>query len=175
MTEKKRDYAFEALAEVTGSDWTANRGELNAALQSIGLQEPLHSPDSMALADEIHKRAKMYRSVYPDLVLTPPALAKHWRRVLEESERQAKPKATNQHSQATKCELCSGDRFVLVATRPAKSTAWMEERKRKPNGEMEEYAPCPDCNSGCDASFRRPDGYLVTPPDPSRVREMMRS
>jgi hypothetical protein len=169
----KRDYAFEALAEVTGSDWTANRGELNAALQSIGLQEPQHEPDSMALADEIHKRAKMYRSVYPDLVLTPPALAKHWRRVLEESERQAKPKATNQHSQATKCELCSGDRFVLVATRPAKSTAWMEERKRKPNGEMEEYAACYICNSDANVSFSRPDGSRFVGPDPARAKQML--
>ena len=41
-------------------------------------------------------------------------------------------------------------------------------------GEIEEYAPCPDCSPTIDASFWRYDGTRATPPDPARVREMLR-
>jgi len=81
----KRDYAYEALARVTNSDQNAARGELNAALKSIREQSEIE--DSYFLADEIHERAKMYRAVMGDALLTPTALAKHWLRVFEESKR----------------------------------------------------------------------------------------
>lgn len=76
---RERDYAYEALAEVTGTDMTAGRGELNVALKTIRAQSDIE--DSYLLADEIHERAKMYGSAMPDVMLTPTALAKHWKRV----------------------------------------------------------------------------------------------
>ena len=82
---KAREYDFEALAEVTGTDWTAGRGELNAALKSIRAQSEV--TDSYLLSAEIHERAKMYRALFPNVALTPSALAKHWKRVFEETQR----------------------------------------------------------------------------------------
>ena len=142
-----RDFAFEALAEVTGTDWTAGRGELNAALKSI--REQTEVEDSYLLADLIHERAKMYREVMPDVLLTPNALAKHWRRVLEESAHRKRPQSTNRPATMTDCQTCGGDRFVLVRLRPQKQTLWMQEHGIEPNpSEMhEEYAPCPDCHN----------------------------
>jgi hypothetical protein len=88
-----------------------------------------------------------------EILLTPTALAKHWARV----DVPKINRATNQAVKATRCETCNGDRFVVVGLR----------------GEIEEYAACPDCNP-VDAGFWRHDGTRVTPPDPARVREMMR-
>jgi hypothetical protein len=83
---RERDYAFEALAEVTASDPSVARGQLNAALRDIRAQEPLLAPvtESYLLSAEIHERAKMYRAVWPDVALTSNALAKHWLRLPEE-------------------------------------------------------------------------------------------
>lgn len=84
---RKRDYAYEALAEVTASDAEVARGQLNAALRDIRTQEPeLASTDnSYLLSAEIHERAKMYRAVFENAALTPNALAKHWQRVKAEA------------------------------------------------------------------------------------------
>ena len=79
---RERDYAYEALAEVTATHPSEGRGQLNAALKSIRAQSEIE--DSYLLSDEIHERAKMYRSLFPDVALTPTALAKHWVRVFEE-------------------------------------------------------------------------------------------
>jgi hypothetical protein len=79
-----RDYAFEALAEVTGTDWEVGRGQLNAALRDI--QKQAEVTDSYLLGAEIHERAKMYRAVFMGAALTPTALAKHWTRVFEETK-----------------------------------------------------------------------------------------
>ena len=81
-----RDYAYEALADVTGSDPEVGRGQLNAALRDIRTQEPeLASVDnSYLLSAEIHDRAQMYKQVWPEVALTPTALAKHWTRLPEE-------------------------------------------------------------------------------------------
>ena len=75
---KERDLAFEVLAEVTGTDWNVGRGQLNAALKAIREQCDLEGAE---LAAEIEARAAMYRQVMPGIMLTPPALAKHWLRV----------------------------------------------------------------------------------------------
>lgn len=89
-----RNYSWEALAEVTNSDWDAARGELSIALKSIKQQSDVE--DDYLLADEIHERARMYRSVMgDDVLLTPTALAKHWKRVAEESQRKRRPQGTN--------------------------------------------------------------------------------
>ena len=79
-----RDYAYEALAEVTSTDMSVGRGQLNAALRDIRTQEPELASDSFLLSAEIHERAKMYRVVFSDAALTPNALAKHWHRVKAE-------------------------------------------------------------------------------------------
>lgn len=81
---RERDYAYEALAEVTATDMQAGRGELNAALKSIREQSEIQ--DSYLLSAEIHERAKLYRSLMPNVMLTPSSLAKHWKRVFEESK-----------------------------------------------------------------------------------------
>lgn len=78
----ERNYAFEALAEVTATDWEVGRGQLNAALKSIRAQTEIK--DDYLLADEIHERGKMYRALWPEITLTPTALAKHWVRLPEE-------------------------------------------------------------------------------------------
>ncbi len=77
-----RDYAYEALAEVTSTDQGVGRGQLNAALRDIRAQEP-DLTDSYLLSAEIHDRAKMYRQMFPEIALTPTALSKHWVRVKE--------------------------------------------------------------------------------------------
>lgn len=159
---KERDYAYEALAEVTGSDMNAARGELNSALKSI--REQSEVMDSYLLADQIHTRSKLYRSLMPDAMLTPSALAKHWKRVWEEASR-VKPKTTNAHASPSECQTCDGDRFVVVNLRSA-------GEKGVTGANFEEYAPCPDCNHQ-DPTFYRFDGTRASPPDPAKVREMM--
>lgn len=85
---RPRDYAYEALAEVTATHPDEGRGQLNAALKSIRTQSEIE--DSYLLSDEIHERAKMYRALFPDVALTPTALAKHWERVYAETQRRPK-------------------------------------------------------------------------------------
>jgi hypothetical protein len=170
MTERKRDLPFEALAEVTSTDWTVGRGILNAALRDIRTQQP--GLEDVELANEIVYRAKLYRRMFPDIAITPPALAKHWLRIFEENKRSS---ATNQATVRTDCQTCDGHRFVVVSTRPAATTQWMKEHGFSGSGEIEEYAPCPDCASDIDASWRRFDGTWARPPDPEKVRQMLSS
>ena len=158
-----RDFAFEALAEVTGTDWTAGRGELNAALKSI--REQTEVEDAYLLGDLIHTRAKMYREVMPDVMLTPTALAKHWRRVLEESAHRNRTQAVNRTAQTTACKTCGGDRFVTVRLRPAHNPNSTEE--------YEEVAPCPDCNP-VNVDYTRFDGSRFRGMDPAAVREALK-
>lgn len=158
---KPQDVAFEVLAEVTGSDWTANRGNLNAALMSIRNQSGL---DGEELVAEIRTRAADYRTVFEGATLTPTALAAHWKRVREESERLHKPKGTNQHV-STECDTCDGDRMVIVQTRT--------DTYNGHSAQVEEYAPCPDCNPVV-ITMRRIDGHKISTPDAGAMREMMR-
>lgn len=83
---RARDYAFEALAEVTASDPAVARGALNAALRDIRRQTP-ELEDSYLLSAEIHERAKLYAQVWPTAALTPTALSKHWLRLPEEAKK----------------------------------------------------------------------------------------
>lgn len=78
------DLAFEALAEVTGTDWNVGRGELNKALASI--REQFGRDNEEFLPAEIRHRAQLYRSVFTGAALTPLALSKHWLRVVEETK-----------------------------------------------------------------------------------------
>jgi hypothetical protein len=161
-----RDFAFEALAEVTNTDWNTGRGELNKALKSIREQEPeIH--DGYLLSCEIHDRAKMYAVVMGDeILLTPSALAKHWKRVREQL-----PKPRPQISPSpgaggiAVCATCDGDKMVVVATRVAPHS----------DSGFEEMAPCPDCNSHANADFWRADGSRFTTPDRELTRLRMQS
>jgi len=167
--EKPRDYAYEALAEVTGTDMEGGRGELNVSLKSIREQSGIE--DSYLLAAKIHERAKSYRAVMGEgILLTAPALAKHWQRVAEEVER---PKGTNLNAPATTCATCGGDRFVVVQTRPVTASVWMKEHGiEPPEGAVEEeWGPCPECGPK-DVSWWRHDGSKAVVPA-AKVRELM--
>lgn len=168
-----RNYSFEALAEATNTDWNAGRGELNAALKSI--KDQCEIEDDYLLADEIHVRAKLYRQVMGEAILTPNALAKHWSRVYEEVESRRFVNQANQAARYEACATCQGDRFVVVSLRKPVTTAWMEEHGvlADESQMIEEMAPCPDCNPNVNTSFHRPDGTQFRGPDPARVREMM--
>lgn len=77
---------------------------------------------------------------------------------------------TNAVAPVPNCGTCGGDRFVLFSTRVPEQSAWMEEKGIVPNSdEIEEMAPCPDCNPA-DTSFWRPDGTKFQSPEPARVR-----
>ena len=86
---RERDYAYEALAEVTQSDPSVARGQLNAALRDIRAQHPelASIEDSYLLGAEVHERSKQYLAVFPDAALTPTALAKHWLRLPDEAKK----------------------------------------------------------------------------------------
>lgn len=113
-----RDYAYEALAEVTSTDMNVGRGQLNAALRDIRNQEP-DITDSFLLSVEIHERAKMYRTVFENAALTPTALAKHWQRVKAETHKApriaAPPSLPPLHAQR------------LEELQKLKATLWPEE------------------------------------------------
>ena len=132
-----RDYGFEALAEVTNTDWNTGRGELNAALKSIREQVP-EIEDSYLLGAEIHDRAKLYRALWPDMSLTPTALAKHWKRVVEEKPPRSHPVNAPPSPQSVTCPQCEGNKMVWVTD--------------------DAVAPCPTCNSEANADFWRHDG-----------------
>jgi len=176
MNERAKDYAYEALAEVTATDMNGGRGELNMALKLIREQAPEVADDNFLLSEMIRARAVMYRSVMGDVLLTPTALAKHWQRVFEEAEHRKGLGATNQAStKSAECATCGGDWFVVVATRKPMMSPLLLERGVKPVvGELfEEVAPCPDCGQGIDTTRRAANGRLIECPDPVRVREMM--
>jgi hypothetical protein len=138
----ERDYAFEALAEVTSTDWTTGRGELNAALKSIQAQTT-EIEDNYLLSCEIHDRAKLYRQVMGEgILLTPSALAKHWQRVVEQAPKPAYPHVALRGEGTAlspgACETCNGHKMIWVTD--------------------ESVAPCPDCNSQANTDFWRADG-----------------
>lgn len=171
MTERPRDYAYEALAEVTNAHPEANRGEINISLKSI--REQAQIDDNYLLAAEIRDQATRYRAVMGDALLTPTALSKHWVRVRAETERP--PKGTNLTSHKDdECPTCAGNRMVVVNLRELKATAWMTARgiEMPEDAFVEEYAPCPVCGPELTAQ-RRFDGSFSVPLDPARVREMM--
>ena len=161
-----RDFAFEALAEVTSTDWNEGRGELNAALRSIKEQEPDLALDSYLLSVEIHDRAKLYKATMgEEILLTPSALAKHWKRVKEQQPREPVPTYPSLGTDYTPffCSTCEGDKMVLVSLRPSGNE----------HSPYEEYAPCPDCNAGAKTSFWFWDGEHRRQLDPTEVRARM--
>lgn len=79
---ENRDLAWEALVRETHANPAMERGKLNSALKGIreaALTEGLHED---SLPEEIRLRAQAYRERWPQLTLTPNALAVHWFRVI---------------------------------------------------------------------------------------------
>jgi hypothetical protein len=118
-----RDYAYEALAEVTACDQEVARGQLNAALRDIRAQEPALASieDSYLLSAEIYDRGKMYRAMFPDIALTPNALAKHWKRVKEDAP---KKRGSNLHAGRDSSLPPSRREQNLNAARQAMKELW---------------------------------------------------
>jgi hypothetical protein len=78
---RRVDLAWEALVAETRANPHYERGAINKALQGIraaAFHEGLLEDD---LHVEIRLRAEMYRQRWPNIELTPGALAKHWYRV----------------------------------------------------------------------------------------------
>jgi len=165
MTERPRDYSFEAMAEVTGADLTQltndERGRINKALKELRV----FIEDDYILADAIYEHAKAYKIVYPEIALTPQALTGQWSSILEKAGQKTKPRLTASPSVAVPppgrrvCETCEGDRMVFMGTRDGN----------------EEWAPCPDCNSGANADFWRADGSRHRSPDSGVIRARITS
>lgn len=86
MTERERDFSWEALVRETHANPAMERGALNAALAAI--REAAFSEGLMedGLPEEIRLRAEAYRRTFPGLTLTPTALAKHWFRVMVKAD-----------------------------------------------------------------------------------------
>src|SRR5574337_552153 len=87
-----------------------------------------------------------------------------------------KAPATNRTIRASRCDLCGGDRMVQVDTHPLPPSAWL----RRHGIVLSEhaapgYAPCPDCNPGCQTEFWRVDGTRIVCPDPGATRKLLRS
>lgn len=87
-----------------------------------------------------------------------------------------KPTGVNLHG-SPGCVVCGGDKFVVVAIRPAKQSPWMEARKLVPTSDIgfEELAPCYACNANVDTEFFRFDGTKARSLDAAKVRELMRT
>lgn len=78
----ERDLSWEALVRETNANPHMERGKLNAALKGIrsaAFSEGLHED---SIPEEIRLRAQAYRERWPQLTLTPNALAVHWFRVI---------------------------------------------------------------------------------------------
>lgn len=158
-----RDFAFEALAEVTSTDWEVGRGELNSALRSIKEQEP-EIFDNYLLSVEIHDRAKLYVELMGEgIPLTPSALAKHWKRAKEQQPKAPVPTYQSLGTEYTPffCSTCEGHRMVRVRPAPDEDQS------------LDQYAPCPDCNQSANAGFWRWDGTRFDPPRADEVKARM--
>ena len=82
--QRELDLCWEALVQETNANPAMERGKLNVALKAIreaAFTEGLHET---SLPEEIRLRARAYRTIYPNLMLTPTALATHWFRVIQQ-------------------------------------------------------------------------------------------
>jgi len=81
---RKRDKDWEALVKVTNANEAIERGRLNTALKAIKIALEDEGGRPADLHKEIPLRAQAYRVVWPQMSLTPTALAVHWKRVAAE-------------------------------------------------------------------------------------------
>ena len=176
-TSRPRNELWDALTEIFGDATTvtaqSRRGKIIRSLKA-----------ARASPDEIISRARSWPLHFDIATLTETALEKHWdtlgrpttqEEIVNAFEFDEKPEPrTNQAAATTDCAACGGDRFVLYSTRPVQASTWMVEKGIKPPADaaIEEYAPCPLCNAGVDASHWA-GGRKVTPPDPAQVRERL--
>jgi len=132
MSEIERDISFETLAEMCGADITqltkSARGELNAALKQ--LRDALPDLADLELALVIEDKAKAYRQVMSDAMLTPSALVKHWPSLESRREELTTSTAYPEHDPYDDCPTCDGLHLV-----PATDVF------------VDGYAPCPACNA----------------------------
>jgi hypothetical protein len=77
-----RDLAWEALVRETHANPAMERGKLNSALKGIREAALTEGLTEEGLPEEIRLRAQAYRDRWPQLTLTPNALAVHWFRVI---------------------------------------------------------------------------------------------
>jgi uncharacterized protein with PIN domain len=150
------DHSFEALVAATSATVSAERGALNAALKVIRNAEPELEDEDLALL--IKLRADAYRRAFPEMALTPTALAKHWDRVLQEA-----PKPTYQEVRHDRCRVCEGHKMVLVR----------QSASPNPRSPYEEWAPCPECNPTVSGNYWRWDGTRHQVLSPAEVRELI--
>ncbi len=71
---RPRDLTWEATLAACGVD----QGELTASARSAANQAVKQLRDIGVEPAEIHRRAQIYRQKWPDMSLTPSALARHW-------------------------------------------------------------------------------------------------
>jgi len=90
----KTDELFEAVATACKIDWTvltpSGRGPINRAVKELR--------DIGVTPDQVGPRAAAYRRTYPDISLTPTALAKHWAALT--------PAGTPKRAARPACEWC---------------------------------------------------------------------
>ncbi len=105
--ERARDLVFEAVIEACGWDLTtltkSERGRANAAAKELR--------DVRAEADEIHLRAVAWGRRYPDIPLSPQALAGNWSALAE--KRRTLLKAVGSDVATDSCGLC----FAIPSSR----------------------------------------------------------
>ena len=77
-----RDLSWEALVRETHANPAMERGKLNSALKGIRAAALTEGLSEDSLPEEIRLRAQAYRDRWPQLTLTPNALAVHWFRVI---------------------------------------------------------------------------------------------
>lgn len=79
---RRPDLAWEALVEVTNANAAIERGRLNTALKAIRVAWETEGGRPEDLHEEIPRRAQAYHEMWPNMALTPTALAVHWKRVM---------------------------------------------------------------------------------------------
>jgi hypothetical protein len=89
MADRERDLAWEALVKETAANPAMERGALNTALRAIREAAFTEGLTEEGLPAEIGLRCAAYRRTFPNLTLTPTALAKHWFRVMVQPEEQS--------------------------------------------------------------------------------------
>ena len=82
-----RDFAWDALVDVTQANPSVERGAINKALSAIREAAKMDGLAEEDVPQEIRRRAAAYRRTYPQMAMTPMALAKHWFRVITPNER----------------------------------------------------------------------------------------
>ena len=133
------------------------------ALKAIREQEPDLDDEDLALL--IRLRAEDYRKMYPEMPLTPTALAKHWNgRVPRDGECRNEERAQSPADKPPhRCATCGGDKVVVVAFRQSPN----------PLSPYEEMAPCPDCNPRVISWWPGDGSPQRRTPDPEEVRRML--